>query len=206
MTRIVIIQGSPRLRGNCATIAQDAVELCESMRVTTRLVRVSDLENCGCTGCMNCVKTGKCSIRDRVQPIYDAITNAQGVLWISPLYFSSIPSQLKALVDRFQYYWARRQRGEVPNYHSRRPASLILLGGGQDPFGYQCAVTPIRSASNLAELKLREPLPLIGPDEVGDLQREEFAELRQSAQTEIRSLIMDAKAWYGAQTKYEKGQ
>lgn len=205
MTRIVIIQGSPRNRGNCATLAQDAVSICEEMRATTRMVRISDLENCGCTGCMNCIKTGKCSIADRVQPIYDAISNAQGVLWISPLYFSSIPSQLKALVDRFQLFWARRLRGEVPDYHARRPASLILIGGGMDPFGYQCAVTPIRSASNLAELTLRTPIPLIGPDEIGDMSRDEFATLRRQAHEEIRGLVADAKLWYAAQTKYEAG-
>jgi multimeric flavodoxin WrbA len=46
------------------------------------------------------VKTGKCRYDDDVLPILEKISEADGVVIGSPVYFGDVPSQLKALIDR----------------------------------------------------------------------------------------------------------
>lgn len=207
--RIVVIVGSPRTRGNSSDVAalieHRAAEWGDRHGATVRVDRIDSATPGvgGCTGCGSCSRTGSCVIDDPMQDLYDLIDHADALVWVTPIYFGSVPSQLKAVIDRFQVFWARRRNrelSEAPNpYHARRPGLLVAVRGGGDPFGSDAAVVPVRSASNLAEVTLAEPLVIEGPNERGDLATAVFAGERDTIVTAADALLSAAAAWCAAE-------
>jgi len=53
-----------------------------------------------CDACMSCRKTGKCHIKDDMQEIYAKLSEADGIIFGTPVYFWSVTAQAKALIDR----------------------------------------------------------------------------------------------------------
>jgi multimeric flavodoxin WrbA len=81
---------------------------------------------------------------DGMQDVYARIDAADAVVVATPVYFASVPATLKALYDRCQPYWARRYVLGLPA-PARRPGALLVVRGGGDPYGHECAVTTTRS-------------------------------------------------------------
>lgn len=55
----------------------------------------------GCHACMTCYKTGKaCSFDDDFNDIAPAILEADAVVFTMPVYWYSIPAQIKGAIDR----------------------------------------------------------------------------------------------------------
>jgi multimeric flavodoxin WrbA len=112
--------------------------------------------------------------------LYEALDSSEALLWVTPLFFASIPAQLKAVIDRFQVYYGRRLLRGKPAA-PRRPAAAVIIGGGGDPFGAGAAIITLRSASQMAEFSLSEPLVITGPDAPGDIATPRFASQRDGA-------------------------
>ena len=88
-----------------------------------------------CMDCRYCWKTKACVIKDGMQDIYQKIEEADNILLASPMYFHSITGRMKALIDRFQVYWAGHVRGDMPEKPLRKGA--ILMVGGAPAFENQ---------------------------------------------------------------------
>jgi len=55
----------------------------------------------GCRACETCYKTGKaCSFDDDFNTIAPALSEADGVVFAMPVYWYSIPAQIKGVIDR----------------------------------------------------------------------------------------------------------
>jgi len=194
---VLVVQGSPRSDGNCAALALEAFNACEVADLETIIVSAFDLMSGTepCNGCLTCVATGKCAHEDGVATLVDMLNEASGLLWITPVYFSSVPACLKGLIDRLQIFWAQRQRGTALIFPQRRPASALIVGSGQDPFGTQAVTLPLTSVSNIAEFTLSEPTVLSGLDDVDALLREENAHKLDKARATIQIFIKNVREW-----------
>jgi hypothetical protein len=89
------------------------------------------------------------------------------------VFFASVPAVLKALYDRCQPYWARRYVLHEPVLR-RRPAGLLVVGGGGDPFGNTCAITTTRSVFAVLGLDYEHELA-IEADKRGDAASQDAA-------------------------------
>ena len=58
-----------------------------------------------CRACYGCVKTGKCVLQDDMQVLYSEFNRAEAVVFVSPLYYATLPAQLLAVVNRLYPYW-----------------------------------------------------------------------------------------------------
>lgn len=58
-----------------------------------------------CRACYGCLKGGRCVIQDDMQKIYPELERAEAVVFVSPLYYATVPAQLLALVNRLYPYW-----------------------------------------------------------------------------------------------------
>jgi len=58
-----------------------------------------------CRACYGCLKTGKCVLQDDMQVLYPEFDKADGVLFVSPLYYATLPAQMLAVVNRLYPYW-----------------------------------------------------------------------------------------------------
>lgn len=60
-----------------------------------------------CTGCKQCflVSETKCPHFEKVNPIWQAITEADLIVFAYPVYVMRAPGQIKSLLDHFGVYW-----------------------------------------------------------------------------------------------------
>ena len=99
---IVILNGSPRSRGNTAMLCDAFTQGAQSAGHT---VTRFDLQKMDIHGCLGCVKGGKdpaspCVQKDGMTAIYPAYKAADIVVLASPLYYWGVSGQLKTAFDR----------------------------------------------------------------------------------------------------------
>jgi len=169
--RVLCIAGSPRRHGNSdRLLAELASGVADAGGEAVRLVAESS-GAAPCRGCNACAATGQCVVRDGMDDVYHALDAAHAIAVVTPVYFATVPAVLKALYDRCQPYWARRYvLGEPPAAH-KRPGAVIVVGGGGDPFGTRCAVTPTESVFGVLGVSLDHVLEVVGPDSPTDVAK-----------------------------------
>lgn len=98
--KIVGILGSPRKGGNTETLLDKALGTAQEKGVVTDKIALRDKSIAPCDGCQACAETGRCVIEDDAQEIFQAFFDSDGIIWATPVYFWSMTSQTKILIDR----------------------------------------------------------------------------------------------------------
>jgi multimeric flavodoxin WrbA len=114
--RVLGIYGSPRPGGNSDSLLDAALAGARAGGARVDRVYVRDLKFAGCRECGGCDRTGQCVVKDGMQKIYPLLMKADAVFLGSPVFFYGFPSGLKALIDRAQALWVRKNlaRGREP--------------------------------------------------------------------------------------------
>ncbi len=101
-----------------------------------RLIDCYKLSPAPCRACGACEKADMCALSDLDE--YDALLNkAELLVFASPVYNLSVPSPLKAIVDRSQRYFSKRfSLGIRPPVSVRKKAVLLLTCGSSDRSGF----------------------------------------------------------------------
>ncbi len=100
--RILGIVGSPRKRGNTAKLMDKAMEAIRDYPwVETDLFEVAGKKIGHCISCYKCMEKLQCVIKDGLYEFHEKWVAADAVLWAVPVYHMSVPSVVKALLDRF---------------------------------------------------------------------------------------------------------
>jgi multimeric flavodoxin WrbA len=103
---VLIIQGSPRPDGNCSILAGWAKEAARECGRTVSVIFPDALEIHPCIGCYQCYNTGACTFDDDMTGVQNAIRDAECVVLCTPVYTTTVPAALKALIDRCQAFHA----------------------------------------------------------------------------------------------------
>lgn len=61
-----------------------------------------------CKGCLYCANEGICFIEDDMQHLYELFETVDVIVFGSPMYFNSVSSAAKVMIDRTQQYWSRK--------------------------------------------------------------------------------------------------
>lgn len=171
-TRLLCIAGSPRRHGNSDLLLDELTAGAQEAGATALRLVAATAGIGTCRGCNACSRDGECIQRDAMDDVYRLLDTADAIVFSSPVYFATVPAVLKTLLDRCQPYWARRHVLHQPVPEKRRPGAIIVVGGGGDPYGTACAVTPLRSAFSVLEVCCEEVLEVVGPDAAGDVSRD----------------------------------
>lgn len=200
---IAFISGSPRPYGNASTLIETLVSQASSRGFSSTVIAplqtlsfeqdrpafTSYLGIRPCTACGGCSKTATCVIDDAMHSILATIARVDALVWVSPVYFSTVTAQLKTLMDRCQPWFAKRQLGEFASTDSRRPAGIITLGSGDDPYGAQCAITPLTSVSHILEFNPVTSVFLSGVERAGSIADAAHREQRDAAKSALDAVI-----------------
>lgn len=117
--KTVVITGSPRKNGNSFAMTDAFIKEAEQQGHTVRRFDAAFMKIGGCHACMTCYKTGKaCSFDDDFNLIAPTILEADAVVFTMPVYWYSIPAQIKGVIDRI----------------------FSLVVGGKDVAGKKCAL------------------------------------------------------------------
>lgn len=117
--KIVVITGSPRKNGNSFAMTEAFIEAAEKKGHSVTRFDAALKKVGGCHACETCFKTGKaCSFDDDFNVIAPAILEADAVVFSMPVYWYSIPAQIKGVIDRL----------------------FSFVVGGKDIAGKECAL------------------------------------------------------------------
>lgn len=108
MIRVIGVSGSPHRHGNTETLLDAFLEGAGDAGAEVEKVVLSALHYASCRGCNACHRTGECVLKDDAVDLLERMAGADILAVASPIYSMGITAELKALVDRAQYLWARR--------------------------------------------------------------------------------------------------
>ena len=106
MKKVLILSGSPRKGGNsdilCDQFAKGALEQGNEVEK----IFVAEKKIAPCSGCYFCKNHGgRCALNDEMGDILQKIIDCDVLVLSSPVYFYSISSQLKKVIDRTVARW-----------------------------------------------------------------------------------------------------
>ena len=117
--KIVVITGSPRKNGNSFAMTDAFIQAAEAKGHTVTRFDAAMKNIGGCRACETCFKTGKaCSFDDDFNTVAPVILEADAIVFTMPVYWYSIPAQIKGVIDRI----------------------FSLVVGGKDIAGKECAL------------------------------------------------------------------
>lgn len=127
---ITAIYGSPRRNQNSDILLDKALEAfgSEEAAVTRLYASKADIKHC--TGCEGCYKTGRCVIGDEMQQVYALFDQADIVITATPVYFHTVTSDLKKLIDRCQAIWASKYMTKTSMISKKPRLGYIFCTGG----------------------------------------------------------------------------
>lgn len=99
--KVVIINGSPRKSGNCSMLAERFTGKLAENDIDSEILQIGSMDIKGCKACWACAETHKCVQNDKAfHEAASKVYEADGLLIISPVYYDSMPGQLKSFLDR----------------------------------------------------------------------------------------------------------
>jgi multimeric flavodoxin WrbA len=104
--KVVAFNGSARRNGNTAILLRRVLGVLEKEDFETKLVQLSGNHLKGCNACRTCFKTKnkRCIIDDDpVNSYIKMMLDSDGIILGSPVYFSMMTPEMKALIDRAGY-------------------------------------------------------------------------------------------------------
>lgn len=106
--KVLGISGSPHRHGNTETLLDAFLEGALDAGGETDKVVLKELDYTPCRGCNACHKEGECVVKDQAIPLFDRIMTMDCLAVASPIYSMGITAELKGLIDRAQFIWARK--------------------------------------------------------------------------------------------------
>jgi len=101
--KVVAFNGSARKDGNTAILIKYVFGELEKEGIETEMVQLAGSSIRGCTACYKCFdnKDKRCSVKDDIaNECIEKMLEADGIILGSPTYFSTVTTELKALIDR----------------------------------------------------------------------------------------------------------
>ena len=135
MVKIIGIVGSPRTDGNTSFLVETALKSAEESGADTEIINLGSLDLEPCVACDICKATGECAIYDDMREITEKLMEADGMIIGSPVYFGSVTSQLKMLIDR-----SRPLRG---SFKLRNKIGGAIAVGGSRNGGQESTISTI---------------------------------------------------------------
>lgn len=126
---IIVLNGSPRPKGNTSALVKAFSEGAEQAGHTVTTFFLDDMEIHGCKGCFGGGKNpdSPCVQKDDMDLIYPVYREADVVVMASPLYYWMMTGQLRTAFDRL---FAVMEGGE--DAKSKKDCVLLMAAGGDD--------------------------------------------------------------------------
>lgn len=180
MINVLAIYGSHRRGHNSDMLVDKLLEGIGSNEVALEKIYASSQEIKSCTACEGCYKLGRCVIKDEMQQIYKAIDNADIVIASSPVYFYTVTSDMKKLIDRCQAVWASKYKTGDPIISKKHRIGHIICTAGEpeDRSYFDCTVKVFELFYKCINTKLIGSLLV---SDVDASQVEDRADIQQKA-------------------------
>ena len=101
--KVLIINGSPRLNGNCTRLINEVVNIFEQEGIEVENYQIGGKNIRGCIACGHCYEAHECVFKDDVNQLARIFNDSDGLVVASPVYYGSANGSLISLLDRLFY-------------------------------------------------------------------------------------------------------
>jgi len=170
--KIVAIYGSPRRKGNTATLLKRAVEGAQKSGAHVEEVVLRDLKLSPCMEIYGCLESGECRINDDFQKVRDLILESHGLMIASPIFFYAVSAHTKILMDRFQSLWVKKywvDKNPGNRMTTLRKGLFISVGATKGKKLFDGTLLSMRYFFDVLDMELWKALLYRGLDFEGDI-------------------------------------
>lgn len=155
--KLLIIRGSARKNGYTNRLADYVADALKGYEITEFDTYSHPFSPCN--GCNYCESKGRC-VHNDLDEFFEAFSQADLIVFASPVYNGTFSAPLKSLIDRFQvFYTGFYADGKVQKISKPRQAIFIAASGrgGENAFDYmksqlECAFTILNMTLRKATL------------------------------------------------------
>jgi multimeric flavodoxin WrbA len=185
MSEILAIYGSPRRKGNTAALLKRAVQGARDAGSDVEEIVLRDLKMSPCLEIYGCKETGRCAIKDDFQELYDKLLACKGLMLASPIFFYTVSSHTKILMDRCQSLWVKKYWIDKVPFGSqtfKRKGLFISVGATKGRKLFDGVLLTMKYFFDVLDMELWQSLLFRNMDFEGDVLK--FPEyLDQAGQT-----------------------
>lgn len=163
--KIVAVMGSPH-KGNTLEITRRVEkEMKQAGSVEFEYIHLKDVDLKPCKGCYVCFYRGEhlCPLKDDVEKIAGKMEEADGVIFVSPVYSMQVSYLFKLFVDRFAYMFHR------PRYFGKY--AMGIAAAGNPGLGVSATLKYIKLVAGQMGFEYVDQLGLAAPPKNTDLPR-----------------------------------
>ncbi len=144
--------GSPRLQSNTGLLLERVLAGAAAAGARTELTALRELEYESCRHCGGCDETGVCVVPDAIQEVHAKLRAAHHLVLASPIQFSAVSGETKAMIDRAQAFWVAtyRLREPVSEVTGERRGLFAATCGGDDRRVFEWAKPTVKAFFNSA--------------------------------------------------------
>lgn len=100
MKNVLILSTSPRKNGNSDRLAEQFAKGAAEAGHRVEKISLADSDLRFCRGCLSCIKTNRCILRDVMDELLPRIQQADVLVFATPIYYYEMSGQMKTLLDR----------------------------------------------------------------------------------------------------------
>ena len=193
MTTILAIYGSPRRKGNSSLLLQKAVEGARTAGASVEEIVLRDLKMSPCLEIYGCKYTGRCVIKDDFQSVHDRLSQSHGLILASPIFFYTVSSHTKILMDRCQSFWVKKHWSRKTPADRRnfiKKGLFISVGATKGKRLFEGALLTVKYFFDTLDMELWRSLLYRGLDLEGDvLKYPEYLEEAYTAGGELAEAL-----------------
>ncbi len=110
MKNILVINGSPRKKGNTAMIGDYLIQYSQKKGFSTETIYLYDYKFEACIDCRACKKHKLlCTVKDDMQQLYPKIDQADVLVFSTPIYWLAPTGKMKSFIDRIRPYFGHKK-------------------------------------------------------------------------------------------------
>ena len=152
-TKVLVLLGSPRKKGNSAALAARIAKGAESAGAQVETVYLHGMKIKPCQSCYTCQKPESkgCAIDDDMQEIFQKLIEHDSWVIASPVYWFNMSAQTKLFMDRCFAMLAY-----ADNPFAGKRVAIAMSYGDTDPFNSGCinALRSFQDAFNYVGAKM----------------------------------------------------
>ena len=102
--KVLLINGSPHKEGNTFIALSEVAKALEKESIQVEMIHIGSKAVQGCIACYKCFELGKCIFQDDLyNKIRESLTNTDGIIIGTPVYYAGPNGSLCAILDRIFY-------------------------------------------------------------------------------------------------------
>ena len=197
MPKIVAIYGSPRRKGNTATLLKQAVRGAKDAGAQVEEIVLRDFKMSPCLEIYGCTKDGDCVIKDDFQNVRDQLLASDGLILASPIFFYSVSAHTKILMDRCQSLWVKKywiDKASPTQWIPKRKGLFIAAGASKGKKLFEGVLLTIRYFFDVLDTELWRSLLYRSLEFETDVQKHpQYLEEAYRAGQDLSMAIKDEK-------------